>query len=438
MSLTGKGMGLGLRMLNRFAGSKSVDRLGLRKPSEAIIHGASRAGFASAGMAARAFKAVRRSGQAERPGGHRSAGLFDLTLAEDQAMLQEACQSFADEQMLPLAQQADRDCSLPEGLRKAFNELGVHLIGVPEALGGASDDRSAVSNVITAEALAHGDLGLAYACLAPAAVSRALVLWGNADAQATYLPEFVGDSMPVAALAVLEPTALFDPYRLRTKALRTPSGYVLEGEKSLVPAAAQAELMVVAAHLEGRGPALFIVESASRGVSVAEEPGMGLRAASTGRVRLNQVSLPFDALFGDGEATVYSQCVQLSRLAWCALAIGTSQAALDYIIPYVNQREAFGEPISHRQAVAFSVADMAIELESMRLLTWRAAGRVDLGKSFAEQAAVARKLCASSSMQIGSEVVQLLGGHGFVKEHPAERWYRDLRAVGFMEGGLLI
>lgn len=438
MSAAGKGMGMGLRLLNRFAGSSSIDRLGLRKPSEALIHGASRAGFASAGVASRVFKAVRKGGKGTRPEGQRAADLFDLTLTEDQALFREACQSFADEQLLPVAQAADGNCGLPDGLRSAFNELGVHLLGVPESLGGASDERSAVTNVITAEALAHGDLGLAYACLAPAAVSRALVLWGNAQAQATYLPEFVGASMPVAALAVQEPVALFDPFALGTKAYRTPSGFVLDGEKAMVAAAAEAELFIVAAHLEGRGPALFVVEASSRGVSVANEPAMGLRAAATGRLRMSQVQLPFEAILGDGTAETYSQCIQLSRLAWCALAVGCAQSALDYLIPYVNQREAFGEPISHRQAVAFAVAEMGIELEAMRLLTWRAAGRVDLGKPFAEQAALARTLCADKGMQIGSEAVQLLGGHGFVKEHPAERWYRDLRAVGFMEGGLLI
>ena len=111
---------------------------------------------------------------------------------------------------------------------------------------------------------------------------------------------------------------------------------------------------------------------------------------------------------------------------------------LDYVIPYVNEREAFGEPISHRQAVAFTVADIAIELEGMRLATLRAASRADQGKAFAREAALARQLCADKGMQIGSDGVQLLGGHGYVKEHPVERWYRDLRATGVMEGALLV
>ena len=130
--------------------------------------------------------------------------------------------------------------------------------------------------------------------------------------------------------------------------------------------------------------------------------------------------------------------MRLSRLAWCALAVGTGQAVLDYVTPYVKGREAFGEPIAHRQSVAFMVANIAIELQAMRLLTYKAAGRAAAGKEFSQAVALARKACADKGMQIGLDGVQLLGGHGFVKEHPVERWYRDLRAVGVMEGAVLV
>jgi alkylation response protein AidB-like acyl-CoA dehydrogenase len=143
-------------------------------------------------------------------------------------------------------------------------------------------------------------------------------------------------------------------------------------------------------------------------------------------------------LLGGGDLEVYRECVALSRLAWCAVAVGTGQAVLDYVIEYVKDRKAFGEPISHRQAVAFAVSNIAIELDGLRLATYRAAARVDQGLPFAREVALARRLCADRGMWIGSEGVQLLGGHGFVKEHPVERWYRDLRAAGMIEGGLLV
>lgn len=438
MNMARDAMGMGLRVLNRFAGLKAVDKLGLRKPAEKAIYGASRAGFATVGAASRVFKSTQRLMQPARLVQRTGDGLFDLTPSSEQEMLRDSCRSFADEQLRPAALAADTACGATPELLAAARELGIQLLGVPESLGGAGQERSAMTNVLVAEALAHGDLSLALVCLAPAAVSNALVLWGDAGQQSTYLPAFVGEHAPAAALAVQEPTALFDPFRLATQARRTPDGYVLDGIKSLVPRAASAELFIVAAHLEGRGPALFIVESSTPGLRVEAEPAMGLRAASTGRLRLDEVKLAHEALLGGAASETYSTCIGLARLGWCALAVGTAQAALDYLVPYVNERVAFGEPISHRQAVAFAVANVAIELEGMRLLTWRAASRAEQEKSFLEETALARRLCADKGMQIGSEAVQLLGGHGFVKEHPAERWYRDLRAVGFMEGVLLV
>jgi alkylation response protein AidB-like acyl-CoA dehydrogenase len=136
-------------------------------------------------------------------------------------------------------------------------------------------------------------------------------------------------------------------------------------------------------------------------------------------------------------ARIYADCVSGSRIAWSAMFSGTAQAVLDYVIPYVNERQAFGEPISNRQSVAFSVSDIAIETGGMRLANWRAASRADRGESFAREAALARRLAAAKGMDIGSAGVQLLGGHGYVKEHPVERWYRDLRTAGVMEGALL-
>jgi hypothetical protein len=160
---------------------------------------------------------------------------------------------------------------------------------------------------------------------------------------------------------------------------------------------------------------------------------MGVRAAATARVRLDGVK---GALLCAGDD--YAELIDRARVAWCALTAGTARAVLDHVIPYVNERKAFGEPISHRQAVAFTVADMAIEAEGMRLVTLRAAGLLDQDRDAAHAVALARRLCADKGPAIGSHGVQLLGGHGYVKEHPVERWYRDLRACGVMEGALAV
>ncbi|MBX9640937.1 MAG: acyl-CoA dehydrogenase, partial [Mycobacteriaceae bacterium] len=305
------------------------------------------------------------------------------------------------------------------------------------------EHRSSVTNVLVAEALAYGDMGLALPILAPGGVASALTHWGSADQQATYLKEFAGENVPQACVAIAEPQPLFDPTRLKTTAVRTPSGYRLDGVKSLVPAASHAELFIIGAQCNGK-PALFIVESSAQGLTVKDDPSMGIRAATLGRVELSGVSVPLSARLGEPDVTavdsteIYSEAIALSRLGWAALAVGTSHAVLDYVVPYVKERQAFGEPIARRQAVAFMCANIAIELDGLRLITWRGACRAEQGLPFAREAALAKRLGSDKGIQIGLDGVQLLGGHGYTKDHPVERWYRDLRAIGVAEGVVVI
>ena len=435
-----RSMGYGLRALNRLAGSDLLDRIRLRKQVEKALFQGTKNGFRGATAAGRAFKATQSLGKPARQKKGKSKGLFDLSPDDEQQMFQEAGRAFAADQIRKAALEADEKRETPKEILDQANELGVNILGVPEELGGVMTEQSAVTSVLIGEALAHGDMGIAYAAMAPGAVATAIGLWGSADQEATYLPAFTGEDIPAAALAILEPRPLFDPFALETKAKRKGDEWILSGTKSLLARAKDCELFVVAADAEGIGPALFIVESGAKGLSIEDEPAMGLRPAATGRLLIDKVKLPSSALLGEGNAKAkdYAACINRSRIAWSALAAGTAQAVLDYVIPYVNDRQAFGEPVSNRQGVAFAVSDIGIESNAMRLATYRAASRADRGESFGREAAIARKLCTDKGMKIGSDGVQLLGGHGFVKEHPVERWYRDLRAAGVMEGALLV
>jgi alkylation response protein AidB-like acyl-CoA dehydrogenase len=433
-----RSMGLGLRWLSRLAGSDLLDRIRIRKQVERALFTGTKNGFRSATAAGRTFKAAQTLGKPARQAPGKPRALFDLTPDDEQQMLKEGVRDFAEAEVRPVAGKADADCATPAELLAQANELGVNMLGVPEELGGVVHEQAAVTSVLIGEALAHGDMGIAYAALAPGAVATAIGHWGTPEQEATYLPAFTGEETPAAALAVLEPKPLFDPLKLETTAHRDGGDWVLNGTKSLVARPGECELFVIAAEAEDLGPALFVIESGASGLSVEKEPAMGLRPASTGRLVLEGVRLPGDALMAEGKRKAYVECVQRARVAWCSLAVGAAQAVLDYVIPYVNERTAFGEPVSNRQAVAFGVADIGIESEAMRLTTYRAASRADQGQDFARETALARRLCSRKGMEIGSEGVQLLGGHGFVKEHPVERWYRDLRAAGVMEGALLV
>lgn len=430
---------LGLALVTPLVGQEFLDRYNLRDPLNRGLKYGVKQVFSVAGAANRQFKRV--SGNQSGPTRLKKSGsdYFDLTPDDEQQMIVETVGEFADEVIRPAAREADEAADYPVDLVAKASELGITAINVPEDFEGIAAHRAAVTNVLVAEALAYGDMGLALPILAPAGVASALTHWGSADQQATYLKEFAGENVPQSCVAIAEPRPLFDPTALKTTAVRTPSGYRLDGVKSLVPAAANAELFIVAAQLNGK-PALFIVESSSKGLSVTPDPGMGIRGAAIGQVALDGVTVPLSARLGEEGASDedYSEALALARLGWAALAVGTSHAVLDYVVPYVKERHAFGEPIAHRQAVAFMCANMAIEFDGLRLITWRGASRADQGLPFAREAALAKRLGTDKGMQIGLDGVQLLGGHGYTKEHPVERWYRDLRAIGVAEGVVVI
>jgi hypothetical protein len=430
---------IGLAIITPLLGQGFLDKYHLRDPLNRGLRYGVKTVFSVVGATNRQFKRV--SGAKGGPTRLKKSGAdyFDLTPDDEQKLIVETVSEFAEQVMRPAAREADESAGYPQDLVAKAAELGITAINVPENFDGIAAHRAAVTNALVAEALAYGDMGLALPIMAPAGVASALTHWGSADQQATYLTEFAGENVPQACVAIAEPQPLFDPTALKTTAVRTPSGYRLDGVKSLVPAAANAELFIVAAQLNGK-PALFIVESSCRGLTVKADPSMGIRAAALGQVQLDVVTVPLSARLGEDGATDadYSETVALSRLGWAALAVGTAHAVLDHAVPYVKERRAFGAPIAHRQAVAFMCANIAIELDGLRLITWRGAARADQGLPFAREAALAKRLGTDKGMQIGLDGVQLLGGHGYTKEHPVERWYRDLRVIGVAEGVVVI
>ncbi|QUR66739.1 acyl-CoA dehydrogenase family protein [Mycobacterium spongiae] len=437
------GIDVALGLLTPIVGQDFLDRYQIRDPLNRALRYGVKTMFSTAGATTRQFKRI----QSLRGGPTRlkSSGrdYFDLAPDDDQKLIVETVDEFAEQIIRPAAHDADEATTYPPDLIAKAAELGITAISIPEEFDGIAEHRSSMTTVLVAEALAYGDMGLALPILAPGGVASALTHWGSADQQATFLKEFAGDNVPQACVAIAEPQPLFDPTRLKTTAVRTPSGYRIDGLKSLVPAAAEAELFIVGAQLNGK-PTLFIVESSTEGLTVKPNPSMGIRAAALGQVELSGVSVPLSARLGEQDApdtdyaTAYSEAIAMARLGWAALAVGTSHAVLDYVIPYVKERHAFGEPIANRQAVAFMCANIAIELDGLRLIAWRGASRAEQGLPFAREAALAKRLGAEKGMQIGLDGVQLLGGHGFTKEHPVERWYRDLRAIGVAEGVVVI
>ena len=284
-------------------------------------------------------------------------------------------------------------------------------------------------------------MGLAVAALAPGAVATALGLWGTDAQQQTYLPAFTGDDVPAAALTHRRADRALRPVRRWPRPpLRDGDGFVLDGVKSARrPRRRGRAVRRRRAMLDGT-PALFLVESGAEGLEVEADPSMGVRAAALAAPAPHRRTRPARRrCSATPTASTYTECVRLSRLAWCALAVGTGQAVLDYVTDYVNERAGVRRadqppPVGrvhgrrHRDRAA---GDAAGDLEGR--LPRRPRARTSPARSRWPAS------CApSKGMRIGLDGVQLLGGHGFVKEHPVERWYRDLRAVGVMEGAVLV
>lgn len=364
-----------------------------------------------------------------------SEALFDLSLTEEQRITRESMRRFAETEIRPLARAADEAGAAPEGFYDQVAGLGVSLLAIPEALGGAGAGRTPISNVLAAEDLAYGDMSLALGALTPLGFINAVLDFGSEAQQERFLTPLAAETFVAATVALMEPRATFEPAQLQTTARKDGNRYILNGEKSMVALADSAQFILVIAQVEGEAnPGAFVVAAGAEGLGLGKEDYMGLRPLSLQRVKLENVVVSESDRLAGGKPFDLQRLVDLSIIGLCATAIGCGQAMLDYVIPYVNDRIAFGEPISHRQSVAFMVANIAIELDAMRMMVYRAASRAEQGLDFHQQAYLCRVLCAERAMEIGTNGVQLLGGHGFTREHPVEMWYRNLRAVGTLLG----
>jgi alkylation response protein AidB-like acyl-CoA dehydrogenase len=427
-NMMNKAQGLGLSLITKIAGSEVLDQLKLRKFVEKSLYKGSKTGFKVLTKTQKAFKP--QSIDKQRLPNQVNKTLFDLGLTEEQQMTSDAMSQFAQEVLYNLAHDADHNAQFPEELWQHLVDLGLNYYALPEALGGVAAEQNIVSNILIAENLAKGDFSLTAGLLSTFSVINAITRWGSTQVQSMYLPCFAEDTDITATFAFQEATPAFNPYQLKTKATEQNGQFYITGEKTLVVLGDTSDVFLVSAESNGQ-PDIFVVQC-DESIAIKSNPAMGLKAAETATLQFNQTPA---LRLGDADFD-YTAFVDLGNLMWCAMAVGTCEAIKAYCIKYANERTAFGEPISHRQSVAFMIADMAIEIDAMRMLVLNAASLAEAGQPFHREAYLARLLCAEKSMKIGTDGVQILGGHGFTKEHPVERWYRDLRATAILHSGL--
>lgn len=365
--------------------------------------------------------------------------LFDLTPDEDQALMRETVRKFVQVEIKDKARAADEAGAAPEGFYGRVQELGFNAVCIPEDYGGLGADRSPVSNTLIAEDLAYGDLSLALGSMSALSFVNTVIDQGSDAQKARYLPQFADDEFRPAALAFLEPGAGCNAAKPAMAAVKDGDAYVLNGQKAMVPFGADAEFILVSAQVEGEGVCAFVLDKGTGGLTGEATSHMGLRSLQLATLTLKDVRIPSAQKLGEGERTFDIQRVlSLARIGLSALTVGTCNAVLDYVKEYCSDRVAFGEPITNRQSVAFMIADIAIELDGLRLMTYRAASRAEQGLPFEKEAYLAKLQASEKGMKIGTDGVQLLGGHGFIRDHMVELYYRNLRSIGILEGAICV
>jgi acyl-CoA dehydrogenase len=365
--------------------------------------------------------------------------MFSFELSEEQQMIKDTIAGFARDVIEPVARECDEKGEvLPEIIEQGW---GLEIIAsmVPEKYGGFGEGPSAVNGAIAAEELAYGDLSTAMHLLAPTAFAYSILLEGTEEQKEEYLPLFCEDEYRAASLALVEPHYNYCPSAMRTTAVPEGDQYVLDGRKCLVPAAGDSSFFLVcAATTPGTGFAgvdVFIVPADAEGLTVSErEKNMGLKALETFSLEMSGMRLPAAGKVGGSRGADFQNILSRARLNLAALAVGLARRATEHSRDYARERVAFGEPIGSRQAIAFMIAEMAIETDATRLLVWDAACKCDKGKEFAKEAALAKHYADEMVMKVCDYSVQVMGGHGYVRDNPPELWFRNARSFAALEG----
>jgi acyl-CoA dehydrogenase len=364
--------------------------------------------------------------------------MFDLEPTEEQQLMVQTARELAKNDMDPQAHDADEAAHLPAGFLKKAWELGLACAAIPEQYNGAAMERSAVTGAMLLEELGAGDLSMALSLLAPACVAYPVLDFGSDAQKDKYLRACTAVEFPKLTAALMEPDYDFDPTALRTTAKKQGSGYVLNGKKCLVPNGSTAETYLVYARegAEGfAGVAAFFVPRTAAGLTLsAKEKNMGVHALDTVELQLDNVQLAPDARLGGEKPFDFERVMSYSRVALGALAVGVARRAYEHSVQYALERKTWGQPIATRQSVAFSVADMRIELDAARLLVWEAAWRLDRGETATKESYLAKLVTDEMALKVTDEAVMIMGGHGFIRENPVERWLRNARGFAAFEG----
>jgi acyl-CoA dehydrogenase len=360
---------------------------------------------------------------------------FELT--EEQRQIAALAAEVAQREIAPFVAQWDRERVFPRPLYRTLTDAGIMGILVPETYGGAGADH--VSYALAIEELARVDAGTAVTVSVHSMICSAILRLGSAQQKERWLGELAGGDV-IAGFALTESDAGSDAASIRATAQRTADGYVLNGRKQWCTSGSYAGVIMGMFRTGGAGAtgvSAFLIDTKTPGVTVERiTEKLGIHTSNTCDVAFDEVALPLCARLGEEGAGFSNAMTALTagRIGIAAQAIGILAACLDESVKFAKERAAFGKPIGAFEGVSFKIAQMAVDLDAARMLTYRAAALADAGKPFSIAASKAKLFASTAARKHASEALQLHGGYGYTTEFPVERHYRDAKITEIYEG----
>ncbi|WP_405761737.1 MULTISPECIES: acyl-CoA dehydrogenase family protein [unclassified Streptomyces] len=364
---------------------------------------------------------------------------MNLELSEEQEAVRRLAREFTEREIAPYAAEWDRAESVDRAIVKKLGDLGFLGLTVPEEYGGSGGDHLAY--VLVTEELGRGDSAVrGIVSVSLGLVAKTIAAWGTEGQKRAWLPRLCsGDAL--GCFGLTEPGTGSDAGSLTTRAVREGDAYVISGSKMFITNGTWADVVLLFARTNDepghRGISAFLVPADTPGLTRREVHGkLGLRGQATAELALDGVRVPASAMLGpEGKGfSVAMSALAKGRMSVAAGCVGIAQAALDAALSYAAQREQFGKPIAHHQLVQELIADISVDVDAARLLTWRVADLVDRGQPFATESSTAKLFASEAAVRAASNALQVHGGYGYIDEYPAGKLLRDARVMTLYEG----
>lgn len=365
--------------------------------------------------------------------------MYSFEPTEEQRMLMNAVGHYSNNVLRTAGREAEESGKLQKKILEKGWDLGILQGSIPERYGGFGE-HSLVTGVLAIEELAYGDLAATFTIGMPGLFALPILLGGSEEQKQDYLTLIVKNKWQPFTSALIEKTFDFDPMALKTTAHKVNDIYILEGEKDFVPYTLEAEAFILYARLDNQTQG-FILPRGVEGLSISSdrEKLMSLNSLPLHHMTLHDVKIPLDNRLGGIAGHNFELILSSMRVAQSAAAIGVAKAAFEYSRAYAKEREAFGVKIGQKQAIAFMLAEMCTEIEATRLLTWEAAWKIDHEKDGATTDAYLASVNAMDMvMMVTDRAVQILGGHGYIRDHPVEMWMRNGRGFSMFTGFIMV